>query len=104
MPRRDRAKQFAPFDALKGLREALHIKEYEHERVSKGDLSIEKIEEISKVLLNLKKGDKVKVKYYHDGHYKDIEGTSCVDIFNQKIKVNGIYIDFDNITDLISSS
>ena len=31
MPRVDRAKQFAPFDALKGLQDALRVKEFEHE-------------------------------------------------------------------------
>ncbi len=31
MSREDRAKQFAPFNALKGLQEALRRKEYEHE-------------------------------------------------------------------------
>ncbi len=32
MSREDRAKQFAPFDALKGLRVALREKEIEHEK------------------------------------------------------------------------
>ena len=35
MSPKDRAKQFAPFDALKGLGDALRIKEYENERVQK---------------------------------------------------------------------
>ena len=46
MPRIERARQFAPFDALKGLSEALRIKEYEHDRILKGDLSEEKILEL----------------------------------------------------------
>ncbi len=32
MSREDRAKQFVPFDALKGLRVALREKEIEHEK------------------------------------------------------------------------
>lgn len=100
MPRRDRAKQFAPFDALKGLREALHLKEYEHERVLKGDLQPEQIESISKTLLNLNKDDVVEIKYYYDGHYKTIVGKARVDIFNQEIKVNNTKISFDNIFEL----
>ena len=32
-----------PFDALKGLQKALRLKEYEHEKKYKGDLSEEKI-------------------------------------------------------------
>ena len=48
MSRQERAKQFAPFDALKGLHDALRLKEYEHERVQKGDMPEEKAEAISK--------------------------------------------------------
>lgn len=33
MPRSKRSAQFAPFDALKGLQEALKLKEYEHARI-----------------------------------------------------------------------
>ena len=39
MNRQDRAKQFAPFDALRGLREALAAKEREHEKQERGDVS-----------------------------------------------------------------
>ena len=46
MPRAQRAKQFAPFDALKGLKDAIKLKEYEHEKKLKGELSEEKIVEI----------------------------------------------------------
>ncbi|MFA7642957.1 MAG: hypothetical protein WCY74_06740, partial [Sphaerochaetaceae bacterium] len=41
MPRQNRAPQFAPFDALKGLHEALRLAEYEHERIVKGEISEE---------------------------------------------------------------
>ena len=37
MNRQDRAKQFAPFDALKGLREALAKKEYELGKVARSE-------------------------------------------------------------------
>ena len=67
MSRQDRAKQFAPFDALKGLHEALKLKEYEHDRMIKGDIPPEQIEVISKILLELKKNDVIKVKYFYDG-------------------------------------
>jgi hypothetical protein len=100
MPRRDRAKQFAPFDALKGLHEALKLKEYEHDRGIKGDISQETIEEISKVLLQLKNGDNVNVKYFCDGYYKATTGKTRVDIFNQILKVDKETILFDDIVEL----
>ncbi len=46
MPRIDRAKQFAPFDALKGLRDALRKKEREHDEMLKNKIKHENIDEI----------------------------------------------------------
>ena len=47
MNRQDRAKQFAPFDALNGLREALAKKEYDLGKVERGEHSEELDSEIS---------------------------------------------------------
>lgn len=101
MPRGDRARQFAPFDALKGLQQALRLKEYEHDRIEKGDITEEKIEEISKTLNDLEKGDSVEVTFFCDGYYKTMKGKSKVDVFEQKLIVDGTTISFDDITDLI---
>lgn len=100
MPRSERAKQFMPFDTLKGLKNALRMKEYEHERVSKVELSEEKATEISKKLLNLNKNDIVTVKYYNDGHYKEITGKAKVLIEQHCIEINYNKIDFDDIFDI----
>ncbi len=80
MARKDRAKQFAPFDALKGLQNALRMKEYEHEREIKGDISEEQAKDISDKLLNLKKGDCLAVRYFLDGYYVDVKGKAKIDI------------------------
>ena len=100
MPRSERAKQFAPFDALKGLHDALCLKEYEHDRVIKGDLPQEKIEEISTIILNLKKNQPVEVTYFFDGYYKKIEGKSKADILENCIIVGSTKIYFDDIFDI----
>ncbi len=71
-----RAKQFLPFDAVKGLRAALRLKEYEVESVEKGKVSETEAALISETLSALNKGDRVKVRYYEDGHYKEIEGKA----------------------------
>ena len=47
MPRGDRAKQFMPFDALKGLKQALREKEIEHESGDFPELSDDEIKQIS---------------------------------------------------------
>lgn len=100
MPRKQRAKQFAPFDALKGLHEALKIKEYEHDRILKGDIPPEQIENISKILLELKKDDVVKVKYFDDGYNKELVGKARVEILDQTIKVNEVLISFEDLIEI----
>ena len=100
MSRKDRAKQFAPFDALKGLHEALKLKEYEHDRIAKGDVSQEQIELISRTLLDLEKNDVVEVKYFLDGYNKIITGKARVVILSQELKINNIKVSFDDIIEL----
>ena len=100
MPRGDRARQFAPFDALKGLQQALRLKEYEHDRIEKGDITEEKIEEISKTLNDIEKGYDVEVTYFCDGYYKTLKGKSKVYVYEQKLIFDGTIILFDDITEL----
>lgn len=97
MSRSDRAKQFAPFDALKGLQETIKIKEYEHERIICGEMGEDEIKEISSVLLKIEKGDSVKIEFFRDGHIWNLTGTSKIDVFNQKIYVGAFEINFDEI-------
>lgn len=100
MPRIERAKQFAPFDTLKGLHEALKLKEYEHDRIEKGDLPEEKIMEISNILRSLKKDDKVKVLYFRDGHNHIAKGNFKIDYAFQTITIDKNIINFDDIADI----
>ena len=62
MPREKRAAQFAPFDALSGMREALRMAEYEHERKVKGDVSEETASKISDIINELEKGYHITLK------------------------------------------
>lgn len=100
MPRINRAAQFAPFNALKGLNEALRMKEYEHEKIKAGDLSQEKIEEISKTLSSITKGDEIIVKYFRDGYYSNETGKCVVKFEEETIIVNNKTIKFDEIQDI----
>lgn len=100
MNRTDRAKQFAPFDALKGLQEALRIKELNHERVQKGDLSEEKAEEMSKIIINLNKREKVKITYFKEGYYKQAQGQIKIDIEKNRIEIDGLKIDLQDIFEI----
>ena len=100
MSRQERAKQFAPFDALKGLHNALRLKEYEHERVQKGDLTEEKAEAISKILLGLEKGDSVKAVYFEDGHNKEISGKAKLIIEEHILQVEKKKILLDDLLNI----
>ncbi|MBO5394660.1 MAG: YolD-like family protein [Clostridia bacterium] len=101
MSRQDRAKQFAPFDALKGLQDALRIKEFEHERVQRGEIQEEKANEISRTLISLEKNSRVKATYYSDGHYFDIVGTAKLLIEEGVIEIAGQKILLDDLCDVV---
>lgn len=97
MPVSERAKQFMPFDALKGLREALRLKEYKHEKIQIGDLSEETIEEISNVLSSLKKGDVVEAEIFDDGYKIKISGVSKLKLESEEILIGEKTINLNNI-------
>lgn len=65
----NRAAQFLPFDALKGLSEELQNRIERRSRVDKIELSDESKDAISNVLCRVKKGTEIRVKYYKNGHY-----------------------------------
>ena len=97
MPRGDRAKQFAPFDALKGLQEAMRIKEYEHDRIVRGEISDDEVKEISTVLSIVQNGDNVQLEFFRDGHVIKLSGSARIDILEQKLCVGEFEILFDEI-------
>lgn len=97
MSRLDRAKQFAPFDALKGLQEAIKIKEYEHDRIVRGEQSEDEIKEISNVFSSLEKNDNVEIEFFRDGHIVNLTGVAKLDVYAQRIYVGAFEIQFDEI-------
>lgn len=74
MMREQRAKQFAIFDAMKGLSEALRDREERHTRVQKHGISEEDQERISETLVHMGKGSKVFISYYANFHDREKEG------------------------------
>ena len=57
MTRAERAKIFSPFDAMKGLQEALRDREERHLRVERHDISEEQAEHNSRIFLKLRRGE-----------------------------------------------
>ena len=99
MIRQQRAKQFQPFDAMKGLTEALKDREERHSRVDKLEISEEKIKAIEEVLHRLKSGVKVRIEHYKAFHYvfqKGVVGKidcvkKCLYLEEDKIFFDDIY-------------
>ena len=74
MNREERAKQFLPFDALKGLREELKKREAAALRRDRRQLSDEEAEKISRHLLQLKRGQTAEVVFYDSSWYRNRRG------------------------------
>ena len=102
MPREKRAAQFMPFDALRGMREALKMVEYEHERVAKGEVQEETANKISSIINELEKNTIVKVQYFYDGYKRDYQGTIDVNVYEKTLTLNSIKqtISLDDLLDL----
>lgn len=93
----DRARQFLPFDALKGFSEALRKKEEIY--TDKIELSEEMQEKLSYDLLKIEKGKSITVIYYYNRQYVKLEGIVKKIDFNYRkiILENDLKIFFDDI-------
>ena len=101
MPVKMRAKQFAMFDALKGLTEA--IAEQEKTAVPQRELSESRIEEINQQLQLLRIGDEVTISYYcfYGRQYRTItEVIDRIDPFWKEIQIGGTVIGFSEIHEI----
>ena len=96
-----RAKQFLPFDALKGFQEALRKKEIEY--IPKKDLSEDVKEELGEILSSLDIGENIRVKYYNISKYEYFLGkVKKIDKIKSKIIFqNALEVKFDNIIEII---
>ena len=95
----DRAKQFLPFDALKGFRKALEEKEKNYE--NKKDLSDDYFHNLDIKIKNIKKDMNVRIKYYHDLEYIETTGViRKIDNLSRYIVLLNSKISFDDILDI----
>ena len=75
MPPSRRAKQFAPFDALKGLKEAIAAKE--RKPAPRRELTEYAKEQVNKALTELRKGQQVTVVLCTMSSYLGVAFTAC---------------------------
>ena len=99
MPVADRAKQFMPFAALKGLPEALAAKE--KIIVPKVVLSPEIAEELDRKMHLLEKGKMATVIYFCQDEYIRITGmVARIDVTCRLLQIVNTKIPFDDILDV----
>lgn len=99
MDRGTRAKQFMPFDALKGFREALTEKE--RIIVPKRDLSEEQKDELEQKIKQLKKKEIITVEYFNNREYVQVTGVvTRIDEVNRTLDVVNTRIAFCDISSL----
>lgn len=92
----DRAKQFLPFDSLKGFKEMLLLAEKTKEK--KKDLLEDECDILNQMLLKLKKNMNVTVGYYYNIEYIKTSGIiKKIDFIYRKIYLLDSIINFDDI-------
>ena len=99
MSRENRAKQFAPFAALKGFEDT--IKWQEKVYVEKKELSEEMLQELDNKFKQIHKNDIITVVYYNKGEYLKVTGmVSRIDIPVRVVQIINTKIKFDDIYDV----
>ena len=98
MDRSERAKQFAPFDALRGLREALEKKELEHERQEQRMRTEEETEALERVLAVLTRGQRAEALFYAGGFYLQARGVvEDIDLVRRILRIGDGRIAFEDL-------
>lgn len=98
MPPTQRAKQFTPFDAVVGLRQAL--KEKEKIRIARKELSDDAKEEINIALKQLKAGQIATVIWYNSPEQNYIKTTGKIikiNTTNKNLEIENQFIFFEDI-------
>lgn len=99
MPIEDRAKQFMPFAALKGLPDALAAKE--KITVPRIELSEEMAEELDRKMHELVKGMIAAVVYFHrDEYIKITDMVARIDETSRLLQIVNTKIPFDDILEI----
>lgn len=97
--RPERASQFAPFDALKGLSEELRKKEAPS--LPRPGLSEERADELDSILRQCRQGDTLTVTWYHRGQLFTVTGElQKLDVHLRKLSINGTAVPFADLYDL----
>lgn len=100
MNREDRAKQFLPFDAMKGLKEAMHERREQHLHRPMRHMSTDFAEELSRTLSSLVGGEQVTLLYHEGGREHEVRATVeevCVKKQILRLSKGGLAVPFSQI-------
>lgn len=98
MTRQERAKQFMPFDAMKGLQEALRDREERHSRNGRREIGEEQEAQINSTLCRIRIGQSVEIECYYSFHDVVLEGR--VTRFRpdeKRLNIDDISLHFEDI-------
>ncbi len=96
MPISERAKQFLPFAAVKGLNEALEKKE--KVALSKTEMSEDLAAELNEKIHNVQKGSIVTITHFYNDDFIELTGTVVqIDSAYRTIQIDDNSIDMDDI-------
>lgn len=94
-----RAKQFLPFDALKGFYDAIGCENIV--KLEKKSLSEDILKELDNKLNKLNIGDSALIKYYSNFDYIETSGViKKIDKVYKKIYIFNSIIDIENVVDI----
>lgn len=101
MFRSERAKQFLPFDALRGLREELKKREEKFLEQDKKELTEEEIKALSDELQKATKGAEVSLTFYLRRRYVFLNGIiTSINFVYKYLTVGEMKIFFDDIKEM----
>ena len=94
-------KKWAPFSSLIEQATCLEQMKYQRNKIEKPILTEDQIEKINFVLQSYKKGEMVKIKFYHDGYLYEISTTiKRIDLENRQLILENGKLEFSSIIDI----
>ena len=94
-------KKWAPFSSLIEQATCLEEMKYQRNKISKPVLTEDQIEKINYVLQSYKKGQIVKIKFFHDGYLYEVNTTiKRIDLENRILILENGKLGFSNLIDI----
>lgn len=102
MPPSQRAKQFMPFAAVKGLEKAIAEQEQLLNRTEQIEPGEEQAQAINDALKRLRKGSMVSLRFHADGQAQALQGeVEQIDPAGGTLRVGGVVVPIDRILGLV---